>query len=98
MELFLELLVLVLNICLAATAMVVLPIFNGSVFASIPKYILVLAAALVLHSGADLFLTGPYESFLYGLTALIASLSYLALVYGVYEVLREISNKGGGGR
>ena len=94
MELFLELLVLFLNICLAAVVLVLSKLFSGSVFAVIPKYMLVLAASLLLHSGVDLLLAGPYEDFIYGLTAFIASLSYLILVYGVYAVLNEIS-KGG---
>lgn len=95
MKLSLEFLVLFLNICLAAAALGVTRIFSGSVFSAIPKYMLVLAVSLILHSAVDLFLAGPYRSFIYGLTALIASLSYLVLVYGIYAVLKKIS-KGGG--
>lgn len=95
MTLIFELLVLFLNICLAATALTLARIFSGSVFAAIPKYMMILAVSLALHSMADLSLTGPLGSSVYGLTALIASLSYLLLVYGTYAVLTKIS-KGGG--
>ena len=94
MKLLLEFLVFVLNISLAAATLVFWRLFSGSVFAAIPKYMLVLAVSLMLHSAVDLFLVGPFGSFIYGLTALIASLSYLLLVYGVYAVLEKIS-KGG---
>ena len=97
MKLLLEFIVLFLNICLAAATIVLSRLFSGSIFAAIPKYMLVLAVSLVLHSAVDLFLAGPYGSFVYGLTALIASLSYLLLVYGVYAVLEKIS-KGGSAR
>lgn len=95
MTLLVEFLALFLSICLAAATLTLSRIFSGSVFAAIPKYMLVLAGSLVLHSSADLFLTGPIQSFVYGLTALIESLGYLLLVYGTYAVLTKISNRGG---
>lgn len=91
----LDLLVFFLSICLAVATLVLWRIFSGSVFAAIPKYMLILAASLILHSSVDLLPAGPLESFVYGLTALIASLSYLLLVYGVYAVLKKISEGGG---
>lgn len=95
MTLLVEFLVLFLSLSLAAATAALSRLFSGSVFAAIPKYMLVLAITLVLHSAADLFLTGPWGSFFYGLTAFVASLCYLLLVYGVYAVLRKISEGGG---
>lgn len=94
MTLVAEFLVFILNICLAGAALALSRIFSGSAFATIPKYMLILAGILILHSSADLFLTGAYESLVYGLSALMASISYVLLVYGTYAVLIKIS-KGG---
>lgn len=94
MTLVAELLVFLLNICLAGAALALSRIFSGSVFATIPKYLLILAGSLVLHSSADLFLTGSSEFFVYGFSALLASISYVLLVYGTYAVLIKISKVG----
>ena len=91
MELALEVLVLLLNVGLAVAALVLLPMLSGSVFASLPRYMLILAASLIAHASTEIFLSGTYEFFIYGLTASIATLSYLLLVYGLYGVLKNIS-------
>ncbi len=91
MELALEALVLFLNVGLAIAALVLLPMLSGSVFASIPRYMLVLAVGLIAHVSTEIFLSGPYEFFIFGLTASIATLSYLLLIYGLFGVLKNIS-------
>ena len=95
MKLILESSVFIINIGLIIAALRLGQVVSGSVFANIPKYIVVMASALTIHSGVDLFLGGRYQFFLYGLTALIVSLSYLAVMYGIYVVLKRISASGG---
>ena len=87
----LEVLVLLLDVGLAIAALVLVPILAGSVFAIIPRYMLIMALSLIVHALTEIFLSGPYEFFIYGLTASIATLSYLLLVYGLFGVLKNIS-------
>lgn len=91
---FFEFLVFIINILLVFAAGRLAGIVDGSIFSTIPKLIGVMAVALTIHSGLDLFVTGPYESFAYGLTALIVTFAYLALSYGIYLALKQIL-KGG---
>lgn len=91
----LELLILALDFGLAAASLRLARALSGSVFANIPRYMLVLASALIIHSLSDILLSGGYATLAYGLTALIASASYLLLIYGVYSALKKISGSGG---
>lgn len=89
-----EILLFFTNILLIFAAVWLAGIVNGSIFHSIPRFLGVMAVALTVHSGVDLFITGRYESLIYGLTALIVTFAYLALNYGIYLTLRQILRGG----
>lgn len=95
MKLDLEILVLLLNVGLVVAAVWLARILAGSVFANIPRTLIVMAVALTVHSAVDLFVHGPYTFFLYGLTALIAAVAFLFVVYDVYVALKRIATTGG---
>ena len=95
MKQLLEAVALFLDFGVLGAAVMLAPVVSGSVFAAIPKYITVLALSLIVHSAIGAFLTGRYAFFVYGLSALIVSICYLLLVYGVFSVLRNISKSGG---
>ena len=94
MELALNTLVLLLDICLAMAALMLVIIFSGSTFFSMSRYLLILALSLTAHALSEIFLSGQLGFFVYGITASVASLSYLLVVYGIFIVLKNISERG----
>jgi hypothetical protein len=94
---WLEIIIFVLNIGLIAAAIWLNRVVSGSVFAAIPKYLIVLGVALVLHAATHLVLSGPLQALIYDLTALVGSVVYLLVVYGVFAALKNISARGGEG-
>ena len=94
MELALNVLVVLLDICLGMAALMLVIIFSGSVFSSMSRYMLILALSLTVHALSELFLPGRPAFLVYGITASIASLSYLLVVYGIFIVLKNISERG----
>ena len=91
MTLALEVLILLLDVGLGIAALVLVPTLSGSVFAILPRYMLILALSLIVHALTEILLSGPSEFFIYGLTASMATASYLLLVYGLFGVLKNIS-------
>jgi hypothetical protein len=94
---WLEGLIFALNLGLIGAAVWLNQVVSGSVFAAIPKYLGLLGVALMLHSGTHLFLSGRLQTLIYDLTALIGSIVYLLVVYGVFVTLKNISAGGGEG-
>jgi len=92
-ELTLEALVLLLDVGLGIAALVLVIFFLGSAFSSVPRYMLLLAFSLTVHAITHIVVPGKFGFFLYGFTAVVASLSYLLLVYGVFVTLKNISER-----
>jgi hypothetical protein len=82
-----EITVLILNIGLIAAALWLNRWVSGSVFSKIPKYLIVLGASMMVHSASEIWALGRVDVLVYYVTALIASLAYLMVVYGVFVAL-----------
>ena len=94
MELALNVLVLVLDICVVMAALMLVIVFSDSTFSNVPRYLLILALSLTAHALSEIFLPGRLGFFVYGITASLSSLSYLLVVYGIFIVLKNISKRG----
>jgi hypothetical protein len=90
-EQVIEIAVLIVNMGLIAAALWLNRWVSGSVFSRIPRYLIVLGAAMIVHSGSELWLQDA--DLIYYVTALIASLAYLMVVYGVFVALRTMSRR-----
>ncbi len=94
MELALSVALVLVNISLAVATLRLIMIFSGSAFSDVAIYMLVLALSLIVHVVSEIFLSGRLGFFIFGVTATMASLSYLLVVYGVFIVLKNISERG----
>ena len=94
MELALSVTLVLVNISLAMAALRLIIIFSGSAFSDVAQYMLVLALSLIVHTVSEIFFSGRLGFFIFGVTATMVSLSYLLVVYGVFIVLKNISERG----
>jgi energy-converting hydrogenase Eha subunit C len=81
------------NIGLGIVAMALLQMFKDSLFADIAKFLFILAVTLAAHSAIPVFLSGQYLDVIYGMTALMASISYLLLVLAILTALKKINRE-----
>ncbi len=79
------------NIGLGIVAMALLQMFKDSLFADIAKFLFILAVTMIAHSAIPIFLSGQYTDVIYGITALMTSISYLLLVLAILTALRKIN-------
>lgn len=90
MAISIEVFTLLLNICMGAFCVALVRVFRDSIFADIAKFLFILAVSLMAHSAIDVFITGPDTFFIYGISALVASICYLLLVYAVFAALQNM--------
>ena len=93
MEISVEIGTVFLNVGLGIVCLALIQIFKDSLFADIAKFLFVLAISMIAHSAIKVFLSGEYSVFVYGVSAVVVSVSYLLLISAILTALSKINEK-----
>ncbi len=93
MEISVEIGTIFLNVGLGIVCLALIQIFKDSLFADIAKFLFILAISMIAHSAVMVFLSGEYSVFIYGVSAVIVSVSYLLLISAILTALSKINEK-----